>query len=178
MGSARPRTIVAAVAVLIVAAVAAAIAVGATSTSSSAAQVNVRQTALGKILVDSNGHTLYLYGPDKKGKSACYGQCATFWPPLVKTSAKLAGSGVEAALLTSTKRTNGKIQLVYNGHPLYRFAEDKKAGQTNGQGLNAAGGLWWVLAPSGKPIEKKTSSPPPATTTTGSTTTMPGYGYG
>src|SRR4051812_12785640 len=178
MGSARPRTTVAALAALIVAAIATAIAFGATSTSSNAAQVNVRQTALGKIIVDANGRTLYLYGPDTKGKSACYGQCATFWPPLLKTTAKLAGSGVKAALITTTKRTNGKMQLVYNGHPLYRFAEDKKAGQTNGQGLNAAGGLWWVLAPSGKPIEKKAPSPPPAATTTSSTTTMPGYGYG
>jgi predicted lipoprotein with Yx(FWY)xxD motif len=176
MGSARPRTIVAAVAALIVAAIAAAIALGATSMSSSAAQVNVRQTELGRIIVDSNGHTLYLYAPDKNGKSSCYGQCATFWPPLIKTSAKLAGSGVNASLIKTTKRTNGKIQLVYDGHPLYRFAEDKSAGQVKGQGLNAAGGVWWVLAPSGKPIEKKMSSPPPATTTTSMTTTTGGYG--
>ena len=128
MGSAHPRTIAAAVAALIVAAIVAAVAFGATSMTSSSAQVNVRETSLGKIIVDSKGHTLYLYAPDKKGKSSCYGKCATYWPPLIKTSAKLAGAGINASLITTTKRTNGKLQLVYNGHPLYGFAEDTKAG--------------------------------------------------
>ncbi len=180
MGSTRPRTIAAAVAALIVAAIAAAVAFGATSMTSSSAQVNVRETSLGKIIVDSQGRTLYLYAPDKKGKSSCYGQCATYWPPLLKTSAKPAGAGVNASLVTTTKRTNGKVQLVYNGHPLYRFAEDTKAGQTKGQGLNAAGGLWWVLAPSGKPIEKKMAPAPSTTTTTTTTptTTSAGGAYG
>lgn len=181
MGSARPRTIVAALAALLAAAFTAAIAVGATSTSSSTAQINVRQTALGKVIVDAHGRTLYLYAPDKNGKSSCYGKCATFWPPLLKTNARLAGSGVKASLVATTRRKNGALQLVYDGHPLYRFAEDTKAGQTNGQGLDAAGGLWWVLAPSGRPIEKKQPSPTTTTgtTTTGeTTTTTPGYGYG
>ena len=177
MGSARPRTIAAAVAALVVASIAVAVAFGATSMTSKG-QVNVRETSLGKLIVDSKGHTLYLYAPDKKGKSSCYGECATFWPPLIKTSGNLAGSGVKASLITTTKRTNGQIQLVYNGHPLYRFAKDTKAGETNGQGLNAAGGLWWVLSPSGAPIKKKASPPPPMTTTTATTTTTGGGGYG
>ena len=147
MGSTRPLKIATAVAVLIVASIAVTVAFGASSKS---AQVNVRATSLGKVIVDSNGHTLYLYAPDKMGKSSCYGECATFWPPLMKTSATLAGPGVKASLITTTKRKNGKLQLVYNGHPLYRFAKDKKSGQANGQGLNAAGGLWWVLAPVGQ----------------------------
>lgn len=173
MSFARPRTIAVVLAAAIVAAVAVTVALGAASTSSTG-QVNVRQTALGTIVVDSKGRTLYLYAPDKHGKSSCYGECAEYWPPLIKTNGKLAGSGVKASFVTTTKRTNGKIQLVYDGHPLYRFAQDAKAGQTNGQGLNAAGGLWWVLSPSGKPIEKKQSTPP-ATTTTAS---GGGGGYG
>jgi predicted lipoprotein with Yx(FWY)xxD motif len=176
MGSARPRTIATALATLIVAAIAVTVAFGSAGKS---AQVNVRATSLGKIIVDSNGHTLYLYGPDKMGKSSCYGECATFWPPLMKTSATLAGPGVKASLITTTKRKNGKLQLVYNGHPLYRYADDKKPGQVHGQGVNAAGGLWWVLAPSGKPIEKKVSTPTPTTPTTPTTTSSgTGGGYG
>ena len=116
-----------------------------------------------------------MYGPDRNGKSSCYGKCATFWPPLLRTNAAMAGTGVKASLLKTTVRTGGKVQLVYDKHPLYRFAEDTKAGQTNGQGLNAVGGIWWVLSPSGAAIKKKAApvSTTTTTTTTATTTTTP-----
>lgn len=134
------------------------------------AQVYLRSTSLGRILVDDHGRTLYLFAADKGGKSACYGKCAVFWPPLIATSAAKTGAGLKASLFGTTRRKDGKLQVTYAHHPLYRFAEDKAAGQTNGQGLNAAGGLWWVLAPSGAAIERKAA---PVATTTAPTTTAP-----
>jgi predicted lipoprotein with Yx(FWY)xxD motif len=147
----------AATAVVLVAAgiVAALLATSHARAAQTSAQVNMHQTALGRILVDSKGRTLYLFAPDKHGKSTCYGQCATFWPPLIATKAAHTGAGLQASLFGTTVRKGGQVQVTYDKHPLYRFAEDAKAGQAKGQGLNAAGGLWWVVSPAGSAITKK-----------------------
>ena len=120
--------------------------------------VNVRTTPLGKILVNAQGHTLYLFAPDKHGKSTCYGSCATYWPPLLVTGKPTAGAGVKASLLGTTTRKDGKHQVTYNGHPLYTYVADSAAGTTSGQGLNLSGGLWWVVSPAGNAVKKTTSS--------------------
>lgn len=145
------------------------------SAASSGAQVKVAKTALGRILVNAQGRTLYMFAADKHGKSVCYGKCATFWPPLLTTSTRVAGTGVKVSLLGTTMRTGGKLQVTYNGHPLYRFLKDTKSGQTSGQGLNASGGLWWVMSPAGTVIKKTAVA---ATTTTTTTTSGGGYGTG
>src|SRR5437773_401299 len=78
------------------------VAFAAVSASASAAantRVNVRATSLGKILVTAQGRSLYLFAPDKRGKSTCYGSCATYWPPLLVTGKPTAGTGVKASLL-------------------------------------------------------------------------------
>jgi predicted lipoprotein with Yx(FWY)xxD motif len=110
-----------------------------------ATNVGVASSPLGRIVVDSKGRTLYAFAKDKNGRSACSGACATFWP--------LAGHGVKASLLGTTKRGDGKLQVTYNRHPLYSFKLDTKAGQTDGEGLNDFGGVWDVLSPAGKKIE-------------------------
>ncbi|HSP71220.1 MAG TPA: hypothetical protein VLN26_02565 [Gaiellaceae bacterium] len=160
----------------LVAALAAMIAANHAFAAGGGAQVKVGQTPLGRILVNAQGRTLYMFAADKHGKSACYGKCATYWPPLLTSSSHPAGTGVKASLLGTTMRTGGKLQITYNGHPLYRFLSDAKPGQTNGQGLNASGGLWWAISPAGTVIKKTAAAP--ATTTTPTTTTTPGYGYG
>jgi predicted lipoprotein with Yx(FWY)xxD motif len=120
--------------------------------------VKTAQTGLGRILVDSRGHTLYQFGKDKNGKSACAGQCATFWPPLINTSGKpLAEAGAKASLLGTTKRADGRMQVTYNHHPLYTFVKDTK----KGEGLTAFGGKWEVNSPAGAKIEKHTAPPAP-----------------
>ena len=131
------------------------------------ATVSLRSTALGKVLVTSTGHTLYLFMHDKGGKSSCTGQCATFWPPLVDASKPTAGTGVHAALLGRVARSGGAMQVTYNGHPLYRFSVDKQAGQTNGEGVNHFGGLWWAVSASGIAVKKAGGG----TTSTSQTTT-------
>jgi predicted lipoprotein with Yx(FWY)xxD motif len=125
--------------------------------SSNAAQATVGTRAAGKlgtILVDGKGKTLYLFAADKSTKSTCTGACAQAWPPLLTTGSAKAGKGAKKSLLGTTNRSGGKKEVTYNGHPLYYYAGDSKAGQTNGQGLNQFGALWYVLNPAGKQVTK------------------------
>jgi len=114
--------------------------------------LTVSKPALGSIITDSDGKTLYMYTKDTKDTSACYDACATNWPPLLadKIDAK---DGVDAKLIGYTKRTDGKMQVTYNGMPLYYWAKDVKPGDTTGQNV---GGVWFVIAPDGKVIKPAT----------------------
>lgn len=131
---------------------------GAAAAGTPSGTVNVASTGLGKILVDSSGLTLYLFEADKGTTSACSGACAAAWPPLVTSGRPTAGGGIDAALLGTTKRSDGTMQLTYNGHPVYRFASDTKPGDTTGQGVNGFGALWYVLSPAGDPITNQQAS--------------------
>ena len=122
--------------------------------NASGSRVGVGKSPLGRILVDSKGITLYDFPPDKGTTSVCYGACAALWPPLTTKGKPVAGPGVRAALLGTTKRKDGKLEVTYNGHPLYYFVSDRKPGQTTGQGLNQFGGPWWVISPEGKEIHR------------------------
>ena len=118
------------------------------------ATVKVRSVSLGKILVNGNSQTLYLFEKDKNGKSACSGACATNWPPLLTKGKPKASGGVKSALLGTTKRADGTTQVTYNKHPLYRFLNDKnKVGATKGEGVDAFGAEWYVVGTNGKKIE-------------------------
>lgn len=123
-----------------------------TATAAAAATISTRRTDLGTILVDSKGRTLYLWVADKGKTSTCSGACATAWPPALTSGKPKAGKGAKASLLGTTKRKDGKLQVTYHGHPLYRFIQDKAAGDTAGQGSEGFGAYWWVVAPSGKAI--------------------------
>jgi predicted lipoprotein with Yx(FWY)xxD motif len=120
--------------------------------------VSTESTSLGRILVDGRGQTLYLFDKDQNGKSACTGQCATNWPPLLASGKPSASGGAKGSLLGTTKRADGQMQVTYNHHPLYTFVKDTKKGQTNGQGLNAFGAPWYVVSPAGASITKSASS--------------------
>jgi predicted lipoprotein with Yx(FWY)xxD motif len=122
-------------------------------TGSAAAGVGLRSTPLGRIAVDGNGRTLYLFEKDKNRRSACYGQCATYWPPLLTNGKPAARAGAKQALLGTARRADGSKQVTYAGHPLYRYVQDRKPGQTTGEGLQLFGGGWEVLSPAGKKIE-------------------------
>ena len=130
--------------------------------------VDAASSSLGKILVAKNGMTLYMFASDQNGKSSCSGPCAQYWPPY--TGTPKAGAGLDASLLGTTMRSDGKSQVTYDGHPLYTYAGDSSPGATNGQGQNTFGALWWVLAPDGSVV--KTAAQPAASTSGGG-----GYGY-
>jgi predicted lipoprotein with Yx(FWY)xxD motif len=126
-------------------------------TAQAATTIDVHKTDLGRVLVDSQGRTLYLFEADKNGKSACSGGCATAWPPLTTTGAAVAGTGAAKKLIGTTKRADGSTQATYNGWPLYLYEGDSANGQTNGEGLDQFGAEWYVLSPSGKKVEKEGS---------------------
>jgi predicted lipoprotein with Yx(FWY)xxD motif len=146
----------------------------AAASRATAGRVTLHMTKLGKVLATSSGRTLYLFMRDKSGRSACYRQCATYWPPLMKKGKLSAGAGVKAKLLGTTKRKNGARQVTYNHHPVYLFKVDKAAGQIAGQRQNFFGGKWYVVSAAGKAI--KAAPPAGGGTTTGTTTyTIPTY---
>jgi predicted lipoprotein with Yx(FWY)xxD motif len=141
------------------------------SSSATAGKVTLHKTKIGNVLATSSGRTLYLFMKDKNKMSACYGQCASFWPPLMKKGKVSAAAGVKANLLGTTKRKNGKLQVTYKGHPLYLFKLDHGAGQVAGQRQDFFGGIWYALSASGG---ANTKAPPAGGGTTTGTTT---YGY-
>jgi predicted lipoprotein with Yx(FWY)xxD motif len=129
-----------------------------TAQAAPAQTVGVTTGKLGTFLVDSKGKTLYLFVADKGSQSTCNGACASVWPPATTTGQPMAGPNVTQAKLGTTMRSDGKLQLTYNGHPLYYYVADTKTGDTTGQGLNQFGALWWVVAPSGNAIVGQGSS--------------------
>ena len=122
------------------------------------ATVSIANKNLGKILVDSQGRTLYLFQRDSGTKSTCTGACAIEWPPLRATGKPTVGGGANASIVATSPRSDGNAQVTYNGHPLYLFSGDQKPGNTNGQGVDAFGGLWYVLSSSGDEITASAGS--------------------
>jgi predicted lipoprotein with Yx(FWY)xxD motif len=126
----------------------------ATTAAAGGMTVAVNSSKLGRILVDAKGRTLYLFEKDKGTTSSCYGACAGGWPPYTTPAAPQAGGGATASLLGTTSRTDGTTQVTYKNHPLYYFVGDTKPGEVTGEGVNAFGAKWYVLAPSGNKIDK------------------------
>lgn len=132
-----------------------------TSTTAGAATGVTVKTAKGSggtYLAGPNGHALYLWIADSGGKSACMGACAKAWPPLLTKGNPTAGSGVTASDLGTTMRSDGTEQVTYKGHPLYYFVADTSASSIKGQGSDAFGAKWWLVAPSGTAITASAST--------------------
>jgi len=112
---------------------------------------------LGVVLVDSTGRTLYMFVPDQRRRVTCVGTCAVVWPPvkLAKGQKPIAAGKVKLSLLGSDPNPAGGRVVTYNKWPLYTYVADTKPGQATGQALKLNGGLWYVLAPSGKVIRTK-----------------------
>jgi predicted lipoprotein with Yx(FWY)xxD motif len=136
--------------VVVLAVALAAVLASAHASSGAAARLTVRSTEYGKALFGPSGKVVYVFGADRGSTSRCYGVCAKAWPPLLTTAKPLAGPGVQAKLLGTTKRKGGKLQVTYNGHPLYYYEADKP-GKIMCQHANMHGGLWLIIKPSGQP---------------------------
>lgn len=106
-----------------------------------------QKEGLGVFLVDAEGKALYLFVKDTPTRSACTGRCLRFWPPLLTEGPPQAGEGVDASKLGTLTRDDGTVQVTYNGHPLYYYADDAQPGDTKGHG---AGGEWYLLSPTGE----------------------------
>lgn len=121
------------------------------SAASGSAAVSVSSVGdVGKVLVDSQGLTLYYFEEDKGGKSACYGACASAWPPLTTGGAPHAMSGAQSGKLGTTPRRDGTTQVTYTGRPLYTYVANKKPGEDNGTDVHSFGAAWYPLHPNGE----------------------------
>lgn len=136
--------------------------------------VKTASSPVGTILVDAKGRTIYMFAADSKGKSACDAACLEYWPAVIAPASLPASVPGVAGKLGVLKRAGGVRQLTINGWPLYTYKGDTSKGAISGQGVDASGAKWWVVAPSGARITKM-----PASTSTGSSTppSSPGYDY-
>ncbi len=135
----------------------------ATSSNSGTGGVTVKTATIksyGTVLVNSAGHALYIFAPDKATKVACTATCQKIWPPLkLSGGAKPTGAGgMKSSLLGSDPNPSGGRVVTYNGWPLYTYVTDTAAGVAHGQGLKLNGGFWYLMSPSGTPVKSKKSS--------------------
>src|SRR5215212_549012 len=122
---------------------------------------------LGSFLVDDKGMTLYLFTKDTPNTTVCYENCAVAWPPLLTTGDPVAGEGVDDSLLGTTNRTDGTVQVTYNGWPLYYYEKDKAPGDVTGQDV---GGVWYVVSETGEQVTTTAAATEPPAATTGAAT--------
>ena len=108
----------------------------------------------GTVLVNGDGMPLYVFSLDTGSTSACTGDCTIEWMPLASQGSPAAGDGVDATLLGTITRDDGTMQVTYNGHPLYTFANDSGAGDAAGQSMQDNGGTWTLISATGEPIQQ------------------------
>ncbi len=129
----------------------------ATASSSSGVTIDARPvSALGTILVNAQGKSLYIFEPDKAKKVTCTGGCAHDWPPVKLASGEkpIAGSGVVQSLLGEDPDPSGGEVVTYKGWPLYTYISDSGPGIATGQATKMYGGLWYVISNAGKVVTK------------------------
>ncbi|ARS35006.1 hypothetical protein CA264_05875 [Pontibacter actiniarum] len=123
------------------------------------AKLETRSTEeLGAYLTDASGRSLYMFEADSSAQSNCYDACAEAWPPYTTEGTAEAGVGVDAALVGAIQRTDGRMQVTYNGMPLYYYVKDSGAGQTTGQDIEDYGAEWYLVTPSGEKVHAESGS--------------------
>ena len=123
-----------------------------TSTADVENVLTVVESEFGPILADGAGYTLYMFVPDNRSDSVCYGDCEAAWP--VFYAPTTSTDDVADSLIDTTQRTDGTSQVTYNGWPLYYFANDEAPGDTTGQGR---GLVWYVpLVAAETPVNRLT----------------------
>ena len=105
----------------------------------------------GRIVGDGPGLAVYIFDKEQRGRSECYGACAKAWPPVLAKGRPVAGARIDADLLGTTRRRNGKRQLTYRGQPLYYYEHDRP-GLVLCHDVFEFGGTWLVIRPDGRPV--------------------------
>lgn len=111
-----------------------------------AGPVQTVDSDLGEVLADSEGFTLYGFTEDTGGTPSCYDECAGLWPPVTVDGDEVP-EGLDPEVFSLTERDDGEQQLVAGDWPLYLYAQDQNAGDTNGQDV---GGVWFAVSPDGE----------------------------
>lgn len=119
------------------------------------AKVQTRHTALGAVLVNGRGFTLYVFARDSRKHDTCWAisGCTGVWPVLKTGAGPAAGPGVKRKLLGTIKLPNGARQVTYAGHPLYTYIGDAGPGETEYVGMQQFGGRWYAISPAGRVIK-------------------------
>lgn len=116
------------------------------------AQITAEDSRFGRVLFDANGQVVYVFELDRRNRSNCTSaECVRAWPPVLTEEEPAAGAGVDRSLLGTTRRSDGTLQVTYAGRPLY-FYEHEGRGEIKCHNVDLHGGLWWVVAPSGDPV--------------------------
>lgn len=131
--------------------------------------------SMGTFLTADEGRSVYLWEGDHGTASNCSSACAAVWPPVITKGAPKAGSGINAALLGTIKRSDGATQVTYKGHPLYYYTQDTSKGQTNGEGSKGFGADWYLVQPTGANLEPHAGSS--SSPSSSPSPTSGGYGY-
>ena len=136
---------------------------GSASGAQSRVVASAKKAKVGSVIVDAQGRTLYRFTAEAQGVPVCTGACVGTWPPALVTAA----SGLPKHVATVRRPDGGKLQLTYDGHPLYRYAGDQSKTDANGEGV---GGQWFVLKAGGAASSAAKSQPAKPDTK--------GYNYG
>lgn len=115
-------------------------------------KLKVVSSSYGQILADGRGRALYLFTADRGKASTCSGDCATAWPPYIVKSKPVAGRGAKGRLIGTTRRSDGRLQATYAGHPVYYYEGDREPGQVLCQAVFEFGGYWYVLRANGRAV--------------------------
>lgn len=103
----------------------------------------------GTMLFDERGQAIYLFDKETSDRAECYDECATEWPPVLTDGPPEAVGSVDAGLLGTTERDDGSLQVTYNDHPLYFYA-DEDPGEVLCHDVDDFGGTWLVVTPEGE----------------------------
>jgi predicted lipoprotein with Yx(FWY)xxD motif len=122
------------------------------SASTTGTVITTQAGSGGAFLTNASGRAVYLWAKDGMNMSDCSGACASAWPPVPATGTLTAAGSAKASDLGTITRSDGTKQVTYDGHPLYYFVGDSGPGKTAGQGSDAFGAKWWLVAPSGAQI--------------------------
>lgn len=114
--------------------------------------LSVAGSRYGKIIVDGQGRTVYLFDAEHTSTPRCYGACAVAWPPLLTATGLVAGGGLSQALIATAARSDGSMQVAYNGHALYLYIGDRSPGEIKCQAAVEYGGGWFVVDAHGNKV--------------------------
>ena len=131
---------------------------GAGASSSGGTVITTAKSSGGTVLASSSGRAVYLWAKDTGDMSTCNGACAGAWPPVTTTGTATAAGGAQPSDIGTITRSDGTKQVTYDGHPLYYFSGDSGPGTAAGQGSDAFGAKWWLVAPTGSDVTASVTS--------------------
>jgi predicted lipoprotein with Yx(FWY)xxD motif len=124
----------------------------ATVAKSKGPKLRITDSDYGRILANGRSRALYLFTADKGESSNCSGDCAVAWPPYIVKRKPAAAAGVKPGKIGTTRRSDGRLQATYAGHPVYFYEADNEPGEVLCQAVNEFGGFWYVLRANGRAV--------------------------